>query len=349
MTIESFVGSVVFVRGDKILAEIPQGAKKNERFVVFSSRLKRLGRAVVEREVSKGMFMLKIQRGSGGSGDKLARETEKEAYARVRAADTIEAYDEFLQVFPQSQLAGRISQRLYRLKLRESFPDPQGGSVFGQVKLDEQVSQEIPLARTMIKLDRFVVGMTDDSGKFNIDGLPVTKYPVTLKLTAKDEKFQMSQDIFVDIPAASPVKAEKNIGVKLTPTYLVGSVYDKNGSPLREAEVWTSPYTMEVLTDEKGQFKISRKKKIDASGGLLEGDEPLMGRDYKIYAYRKGYGAESVEIDARNFTENKAPEIELARQDPYEEGVPALDADLRANLDLMQFVVPAGAGPKVNR
>jgi hypothetical protein len=349
ITPESFVGSVVYVRGDKILAEIPGGAKKNERYMVYSTRLKRLGRAIVERQVSKGMFMLKVQRGGGSQGDRLARETEKEAYTRVRSADTVEAYKEFLQVFPQSPLVGRVAQRMFRLNLRETFPAPDGGAIFGQVKLEEQVSQEIPLARAMIKLDRFVIGMTDDAGKFSLDGIPVAEYPVSLKLMVRDEKFEMAKEIIVDIPAAAPAKIEKDLPVKLTPTYLVGTVKDSSGTPIREAEVWTSPYTMEVLTDEKGQFRISRKKKVDASGGLLEGDEPLLGRDYKIYAYRKGFGAESVDIEAGNFKENKTPDLRLANQDPYEEGVPDLDVDLRANLDLMQFVVPAGSGPKFNR
>ena len=37
------------------------------------------------------------------------------------------------------------------------------------------------------------------------------------------------------------------------------------------------------------------------------------------------------------------------RQDPLEEGLPMPDVSLRENLELMQYVVSAGAGPKINR
>jgi hypothetical protein len=47
--------------------------------------------------------------------------------------------------------------------------------------------------------------------------------------------------------------------------------------------------------------------------------------------------------------ENPVKPIGLVRQNPYEEGFPELNVDLRANLDLMQFVVPAGGGPKINQ
>ena len=211
------------------------------------------------------------------------------------------------------------------------------------------MSQEIPLGRVMIKLDRFVIAMTDDAGKFTIEGLPQLERPVKVKVQVRDEKFKMAEEVILELPAGDPTKLEQDLKVNLTPTILKGLIVDRDGSPIREAEVWTSPYTMEVLTDEKGEFEISRRKRIDASGGILEGDEPLLGRDYTVYAYRKGFGAARTSLAAKNFRENVASKIKLERQDPFEEGVPEMDIDLRANLDLMQFVVPAGSGPKFNR
>ncbi len=74
-----------------------------------------------------------------------------------------------------------------------------------------------------------------------------------------------------------------------------------------------------------------------------------MGRDYEVFAYKKGFGAERVEISAKSFEENKVRQIRLAKQDPVLEGLPEPEANLRENLDLMQYVVSAGAGPKINR
>ena len=346
---DSFVGTVMYVRGNQLLVELPEGAARGERYVVYSDRLKRVGRAVVLREVSEGMFMLSTTAGSGSTGDRLAKETEREAYSRVRRMNKLSAYREFLKAFPNSKYAASAAQRMFRLNIRENYPASPGTTITGKLTLNEKVSQDIPLGRAMIKLDRFVIAMTDDVGNFTIEGLPTLELPVRVKMQVRDEKFKMAEDTYLEIPASEPSKLEQDLKVNLTPTVLTGEIVDKSGEPVREAEVWTSPYTMEVLTDENGKYQISRRKRIDASGGILEGDEPLLGRDYTVYAYRKGFGAELVTLEAKNFQVNEAKAIKLERQDPFEEGVPELSVDLSANLDLMQFVVPAGSGPKFNR
>ena len=104
-----------------------------------------------------------------------------------------------------------------------------------------------------------------------------------------------------------------------------------------------------VLVDENGEFKISRKKKLDASGAPVEGDEPLMGRDYEIYAYKSGYSAQMRQVSAKSFAENVVDTIGLEKQNTLGGGLPKPEVSLRDNLELMQFVVSAGAGPKINR
>jgi hypothetical protein len=155
--------------------------------------------------------------------------------------------------------------------------------------------------------------------------------------------------VLVELPQDKAESLALDIPVKLTPTYISGRIVDEYGNPVRGAMIWTSPYTTEKLTDENGEFKLSRKKKLDASGTPLEGDEPLMGRDYEVYAYKSGYSAEMRQVSAKSFSENVVDTVGLARQDSLGEGLPKPDVSLRDNLELMQFVVSTGAGPKINR
>jgi hypothetical protein len=344
-----FSGSVILSQGKEILVDIPQGAKLKERFTVYGPRLDKRGNTVVVRDMGKGVFRLKLINGSASVGDRLARETEDEAYARIRKSASVSETKEFLEVFPNSARKERVATDLFRRLMRQSYPVYPGITVKGKVVLEEKVGQDITPARILVKLDRFVIAQTDDLSAFSIEGIPPLDYPVKVKMIAHDPKFQMAREVVIEIPAAQTAEVQKDLPVKLTPTVLVGQVTDEKGAPVREAEVWTSPYTMEVLTDEKGGYRISRRKKLDSSGTAMEGDEPLLGRDYEVYAFRRGFGAERVAVVAQSFVENPVKPIGLARQNPYEEGFPELNVDLRANLDLMQFVVPAGGGPKINQ
>jgi hypothetical protein len=256
---------------------------------------------------------------------------------------------QFLEVFPDSSYRPKVAMEIFRQTLRASYQTFPGSTVTGKLALAEKPGQEIMLGRALVKIDRFVVGMTDDNGRFRIDGIPPLDEPVTVTLSVRDEKFQSAGDVQIELPAGKTAELEKDIPVKLTPTYLAGRVVDENGNPVKGAQVWTSPYTMEKLTDENGEYKIWRRKKLDTSGAPVEGDEPLMGRDYEVYAYRQGFGAERVEIAAQSYVQNDAPPLHLQRQDPLEEGIPGLDVSLRDNIDLMQYVLSAGAGPKINQ
>lgn len=344
-----FSGNVILSHGKEVLVDIPQGARVKERFTVYGPRLDKRGNAVVLRDMGKGVFRLKMVNGGASVGDRLARETEGEAYARVRKSSSIAEIKEFLEVFPNSARKDRVAADLFRRQMRASYPVYPGITVKGKVVLEEKVGQDITPARILVKLDRFVIAQTDELGSFAIEGIPPLDYPVKMKLLAHDPKFQMAREVLVEIPAAKTAEVLSDLPVKLTPTVLAGKVTDEKGAPVREAEVWTSPYTMEVLTDEKGEYRISRRKKLDSSGAAMEGDEPLLGRDYEVYAFRRGFGAERVAVSAQSFVENPVKPIGLVRQNPYEEGFPELNVDLRANLDLMQFVVPAGGGPKINQ
>jgi hypothetical protein len=348
---DMMVGQVIHAEGGRVLAELPGGAKDKERFIVFSSTLTRKGYAFVVKAVdNKALYLLL---GSGTSlavGDRLGRESEEDAWRRVQRENTLDSYRDFLTVFPDASVRATAIRDMFRLQMRSTFPATPGSTLEGRIKLAETVGQEVSLARAMIKVDRFVVGMTDDKGSFRIDGLPKLEYPIKVKVMVRDEKFQTAGEIQLDLPANQLADLKVDIPVKLTPTYLVGQVVDGDGRPVREAEIWTSPYTMEVLTDEQGRFRLWRKKKLDASGAPVAGeDEPLMGRDYEIYAYRKGFAAERAFVSAESFKENQVRPVTLVRQNLADEGLPQPGVDLRANLDLMQFVVPTGSGPKLNQ
>jgi hypothetical protein len=173
---------------------------------------------------------------------------------------------------------------------------------------------------------------------------------VTLKLRAKDPKFEMAKEVTVDLPAGQFVELAADLPVKLTPTILAGRVLDERGAALPGSEVWTDPYSMEALTDDEGSFRILRRKELDAVGAASERDEPLFGGDYMVYAHRKGFGVERVALSAESFRSNAVPPIRLARQDSRAEPVPPLGIDLKTYLEPSgaTLAAPEGGAPKLN-
>lgn len=348
-TKESFVGMVSYVVSRKVLVELDAEPPPKQRYVAYDIRLRRKGTLRVVSAKGRQVYLCQLISGSVDEGDRLVMETESEAYARVRRSKSIRAMREFMELYPKSEHGNQIAMRMFRLTLRENYPAEGGSTVAGKVDLTEKVGSEIGLGRTLIKIDRFVIAMTEDNGTFKVEGIPELEYPVKARLRVRDSRFRMDEEIEIELPAKERADLTQDIPVKLTPTYLVGQVLDGEGKPVRGAQVWTAPYTSEKLTDESGRFSISRKKELDESGAPAEGDEPLMGRDYEVYAYRRGYGAERVDLSAASFQENEVKTIVLRSQDSLDEGLPEPDISLRDNLDLMQYVVSAGAGPKINR
>ena len=98
-TTDAFAGNIIFVRGKKVLAEVPGGAKAKERFVLYDVRLRRTGSVLVVRAMDDDVYLLRMASGSASDGDRLARETEDEAYARVKRSKSSKHYIEFLEVF----------------------------------------------------------------------------------------------------------------------------------------------------------------------------------------------------------------------------------------------------------
>ncbi len=346
---ESFIGSVEFIQGKIIIVESDQALTPKQRLIVYDTRLQKRGILKVGASQGKDIYVATLTAGTASVGDRVVRETEEEAFSRVQRTRLVATVREFLETYPDSPHKPEAALKMFKLKLKNEFPVDGGSSITGQVKLAEKVGQKIEMSRAMIKLDRFIIAMTDEEGRYSITGIPLLTLPVQVPLTVIDEKFTPAETITIDLPADKAANITQDIPVKLTPTYLTGGVVDEKGVPLRGVQVWTSPYTMEKLTDEKGEFKISRKKKLDDSGNPQEGDEPVLGRDYDVYAYKQGYGAEKVSVSARSFKDNPVKQIKLTRQSSLEENLPTLDVSLRENLDLMQYVVSAGAGPKINR
>lgn len=349
ITKESFCGSVEFMQGKLAMIASDDTLAPKQRLVAYDSRLQKKGILKVTATKAKDVYVATVTAGSVSVGDRLVKETEEEAFRRVQRTKRVATVKEFLEIYPESQHRDEAALKLFRLRIRSEFPVEGGTEIGGQITLTEKVSQKIGLSRAMIKLDRFIIATTDEEGMFKISGVPAISLPVKLRLSVVDEKFAASGDNVVELPADKASTISQNIEVKLTPTNLAGTVVDEKGQPLRGVQVWTSPYTMEKLTDEKGEFKIGRKKRLDDSGNPQEGDEPLLGRDYEVYAYKQGYGAEKVAVSAKSFKENQIKEIKLLKQSATGDNMPALDISLRENLDLMQYVVSAGAGPKINR
>ena len=344
-----FVGSVIFVRGNQIVAELPGGARPKERFIVFDAGLRRKGRAVVVRKLDKDVVLLRTEgRFSVSSGDRLARESEREAAARVLRANRLQDYREFLEIFPKSRFRPRIAREMFRLVLKSSYPTFPGTVIEGRIRLAEAVSQKIPLAQALIKLDRFIIARTDSKGRFRIEGIPKLPEAVRVELGVKDPKFRLDKPVTVDLPGGKLVERSVEIPVKLTPTVLVGTVVDERGAPLPAAEVWTAPYTMEVLTDDAGAYRIARRKRANAGEGEAM-DEPLLGGEYEVFAFRKGYTVGRVTVSAESFRDNPVPPIRLERLDVAAEPLPELGVDLARFLELpTESVQPAGAGPRIS-
>ncbi len=342
-----FVGSVIFVRGSQVVAELPGGARPKERLIVFDAGLRRKGKAVVVRKLDKDVFLLRTEgRFPVSSGDRLARESEREAAARVLRANRLPDYREFLELFPKSRFRPRIAREMFRLVLKSSYPTFPGSVIEGRIRLAETVSQKIPLGQVLIKLDRFIIARTDGTGRFRIEGIPRLPEPVRVELGVKDPKFQVAGPVTVDLPAGERVERSVEIPVKLTPTRLVGSVTDERGAPLPAAEVWTAPYTMEVLTDDAGGYRITRRKRAGEGEAL---DEPLLGGEYEVFAFRKGYTVGRATVSAESFRDNPVPAIRLERMDLAAEPLPELNLDLARFLELpSESVQPAGAGPRIS-
>ncbi len=342
-------GSVIFVRGSQIVAELPGGARPKERLIVFDAGLRRKGRAVVVRKLDKDVVLLRTEgRFSVSPGDRLARETEREAAARVLRANRLQDYREFLEIFPKSRFRPRIAREMFRLVLKSSYPTFPGSVIEGRIRLAEAVTREVPLAQVLIKLDRFIIARTDSKGRFRIEGIPKLPEAVRVELGVKDPKFRLDKPVAVELPAGKLVERSVEIPVKLTPTLLVGTVVDERGVPLPAAEVWTAPYTMEVLTDDAGAYRIARRKRADAGeGGAV--DEPLLGGEYEVFAFRKGYTVGHATVSAESFRDNPVPPIRLERMDLAAEPLPDLNVDLARFLELPpESVQPAGAGPRIS-
>jgi len=346
-----FVGSVIFARGAQIVAEVPGGAKERERLVVFDGGMRRLGKAVVVKGLDQGVYLLQPEGGFGASpGASLARESETEAAARVIRENRMESYLEFIEFFPESQYRPRVAREMFRLAMTEGYPTFPGSVIEGKLSLAEAVGREVSLGQVLVVLDRFIIARTDDKGRFRIEGVPKLKETVRLRLRAKDPKFQAAQEVGVELPAAAFGEVAAEIPLKVTPTVLAGQVLDERGAPLPGAEVWTAPYSLEVLSDDEGRFRIFRRKKVDASGAASAADEPLFGGEYEVYAYRKGYGVDRATVSAESYAENAVPPVRLSRQDTRQEEVPGLGLELHSYLEVAPTALasPQGAGPKLN-
>lgn len=328
----SFVGSIIFVRGEQVVAEIPQGATEKERMILIGGDLRPKGAAVVVNPLADGTYVLRpVGSGSPSVGDRLARETETEAAARVVQENRLEGYREFLELYPKSSYRERIGREMFRLAMASDFPADGGGSIQGRLRLAETVSREVPLGKTPIVLDRFLFPGTDPEGGFRLEGLPPLEEPVTLKLRVKDPRFEMASEVEVKVPAGSGAALTVEVPVRVTPTVLVGTVLDGRGSALPGAEVWTAPHSTEVLTGDDGAYRISRRKLSTSKEGS-PADEPLFGGEFEVYARRKGYGVERAAVSAQSYRENAVPPIRLPPQDPRREELPELSLDLRRNL-----------------
>lgn len=327
-----FVGSVIFSKGDQVVAEIPGGAVERERMTVVGGDLRPKAAAAVVQPLADGTYVLRlVSSGSAAVGDRLARETETEAAARVIRENRLDGYREFLDLFPKSPHRERIGREMFRLAMAQEFPVPGGSLLRGKVRLAENVGREVPLGGATVVLDRFVLPPTDGDGGFRVEGIPVLEEPVTVRLRLRDPRFEMAAEVEVALPAKTSAQLTAEVPVRVVPAVLAGKVVDGRGAPLPGAEVWTSPYTTEVLSGDDGTYRISRRKLLAAKEGSAA-DEPLFGSDFEVYARRKGHAVERVAVSAESHRENPVPLLQLPPQDPRQEDLPDFALDLRKHL-----------------
>jgi hypothetical protein len=327
-----FVGSVIFSKGSQVVAEIRGGAVERERMTVVGSDLRPKAAAAVVQPLADGTYVLRlIGSGSAAVGDRLARETEPEAAARVIRENRLEGYREFLEFYPKSEYRERMGREMFRLAMSEAFPSPEGSALRGKVRLVENVGRELPPRGATVTLDRFVLPPTDADGGFRLEGIPVLEEPVTVRLRLRDPRFEMASEVEVALPAGAPAQVTVEVPVRVVPAVLTGKVVDGRGAPLPGAEVWTAPYTTEVLSGDDGTYRIARRKLLAPSDGA-PADEPLFGGDFEVYARKKGHAVERVSVSAESHRENPVPLLQLAPQDPRQEDLPDLALDLRRYL-----------------
>ncbi len=346
-----FAGAIIFVRGDQVVAEISGGAREGEYLLVLDERLRRVGKAAVARDLGQGTFLLaRAGSFSVSPGDRLLREPEAEAAARVLRQGRLDGYRAFLANFPNSALRDRVAREMFRLSMQSSYPARPGSSLEGRIRLAEDPGREISLEDVAVVVDRYVIARSDAEGRFRVAGLPAADASVTLAVRVKDPRLRMAEAVAVEVPAGKLADLTTELPVLLEPTVLEGRVLDAEGNPLEGAEVWTHPYTVELLTDEDGNYRISRRKERDAAGALSGADHPLFGGEFEVYARRAGFGVERVRVSAASHAASTVPLLELQPSDPLQEEVPPLELSLREHmaLDAAALATPQGAAPLLN-
>jgi len=328
---EEFLGVVIFARGGQVVAELSGSPAERERLIVVGTDLRRKGSARVLHPLSPDTYLIDpLDGASPAVGDRLARETEEEAAARVFRANLPEDYREFLEFYPKSAHRPRVGRELFRLAMASAFPGEGGTVVSGRVLLAEETGREVSLDKVPVILDRYQFPGSGADGSFRLEGIPPLEEPAVLRVRVREPRLVMDAEVQVTFPAGGPGEVAVDLPVRVTPTILAGQVVDGQGNALPGAEVWTTPATTETLSDDDGGYRISRRKV--SAGGSGPGDEPLFGGDFEVYARRKGYGVERVAVSAESYLENPVPELRLLPQDAQREDLPDLGVDLRAHL-----------------
>lgn len=346
----ALVGTVDFVQGRHLLVELSGTAKVGERFNVFDPFMRRVGKASMLKPVEGNVYLLQINSGrSFASGFHLSRETELEAAKYALRKNTIDGYKRFLEFFPKTKYRARIAREMFRLKMSSEYPSYPGNGIEGRITLTEVADREISLAGASIVLDKFIAARTDSEGRFRIEGIPQLEESVTLNVRVSDPKFSMKEKAIATLAGGQTIDVSVELPVQVKPAVLTGRVVDDHGAPMAGVEVWTFPYTREVLTGDDGIYRISRRKKLEAVGSA-SADDPLFGGEYEVYAHRNGYNVQRAAISAESFVENKVDAIKLVRQDSRREELPALALELETYLEISpgtRSAVGSGA-PMIN-
>lgn len=330
----ALIGTVDFVQGRTLLVEMSASAKPGERFNIFDPFMRRVGKASMIKLVDENVYLFQVLAGRNfDSGYHLSRETEVEAAKYAIRKDTMAAYKRFLEFFPNTKYRERMARQMFRLKMSGEYPKYPGNGVEGRIVLAEDAGREISVAGVSIVIDKFIAARTDSDGRFRIEGIPQLDETVSLNMRVSDPKFVMAEKSSVMLEAGQTIDVNSEVKIKIRPAVLTGRVVDDHGAPMVGVEVWTFPYTREVLTDDDGAYKISRRKKLEAVNPS-SADEPLFGGEYEIYAHKNGYSVQRAVVSAESFVENEVDEIELFRQDSRREDVPAFDVDIATYLEV---------------
>lgn len=108
---EGVIGSVGYTQGDRVLVDCRTELPAKILLNVYDEGYRRIGLLRVVGLKGKNMYLTSAVEGSASTGNKVAVETEEEAYRRVSSSREDWAVKEFLELYPDSAHAKEFAPK----------------------------------------------------------------------------------------------------------------------------------------------------------------------------------------------------------------------------------------------